>query len=412
MKKVLTRNIPLKILSFLLAVVLWVVIMNIQDPYITRTIEDISVVELNTDVFDNISKIYEVESGKTVSIKVKGKRSVIEYLKNTDFEATADFREMSIVNAVPIRITAKESSRYDVSDIEIIDSNDMMTLSLEEADTQTFRVNVKTTGTAKEGYYVTDLVANPNIIEISGSKKQIAKIKEVIVEVSIEQVNDTFEVITFPRALDENGYPVDSAKLEFQSREIEVTATVLPTKEIGVIVSKEGTPFYGYTFIKMVHEPKVITIAGTKEDLAIIGYITIPFDISLSKETLVDRKYIEDYLDMSKYSIVGDTNSVEITATIERLDTKEIVVNPAELRIFNLDLNYNAIIQTPGPFTIHVMGPADVLSTVTADTLKPSIDLLGYEKGTYSISVYCSLAENLSIRPLTISVELVEKSEE
>lgn len=412
MKKVLTRNIPLKILSFLLAVVLWVVIMNIEDPYITRTIEDIPVVELNTDVFANISKIYEVESGKTVSIKVKGKRSVIEYLKSTDFEATADFKEMSIVNAVPIRITAKESSRYNVSDIEIIDSNDVMTLSLEEADTQTFRVNVKTTGTVKEGYYVTDLVANPNIIEISGSKKQIAKIKEVIVEVSVEQAGNTFEVITSPKALDENGYPVDDAKLEFQTREIGVTATVLPTKEIGIIVSKEGAPFYGYTFIKMVHEPKVVTIAGTQEDLDQIGYITIPFDISLSKETLVDRKYIEDYLDTTKYTIVDDTNSVEITVTIEKLESKDIVISPNKLRIINLDTDYDAVIHTPGPITIHVMGPEEELSSITDETLKPTINLSGYEKGTHAITITCDLGENVSIRPVTISVEVVEKSEE
>lgn len=412
MKKVLTRNIPLKILSFLLAVVLWVVIMNIEDPYITRTIEDIPVIELNTDVFDNISKIYEVESGKTVSIKVKGKRSVIEYLKNTDFEATADFKEMSMVNAVPIRIVAKESARYDVADIEIIDSNDMMTLTLEEADSQTFRVNVKTTGTAKEGYYVTDLVANPNIIEISGSKKQIAKIKEVIVEVSVEQVDETFEIITSPKALDENGYPVDDSKLEFQTREISVTATVLPTKEIGIIVSKEGEPFYGYSFIKMVHEPKVVTIAGTKEDLAQIGYITIPFDISLSKETLVDRKYIEDYLDMTKYTIVGDTNSVEITATIEKLESRDIIIQPNELDIVNMGEDYEAVIQTPGPITLHVMGPAEEISAVTVETLQPTINLAAYGRGTYSITIECSLTDNLTIRPVTISVEIKEKSEQ
>lgn len=409
MKKVLTRNIPLKILSFLLAIVLWVVIMNIDDPYITRKIDNIPVTELNSNVFDDIGKMYEVESGKTISITVKGKRSVIEYLKNTDFEATADFKEMSLVNAVPIRVIAKESVKYNVNDIEIIDQHDMMTLSLEEADTQTFRVAVKTTGTAKEGYYVTDNVANPNIIEISGSKKQIAKIKEVIVLVSIEQADDTFEVVTSPKALDENGYPVEDAKLEFQTKDIAVTTTVLPTKEIGIMVSKQGEPFYGYTVVKMVNEPKVVTIAGLQEDLDKIGYVTIPFDISLRKESLLDTKFIDDYLDTTKYTIVGDSNSVAITATIEKLESRDIVIPTSSITVEGLNPEYDALIHTPGTISLHVMGPASELEQITAQSLNPTINLTEYDIGTYSVTLNCTVSNSLTVRPVTISVEISNK---
>lgn len=409
MKKVLTRNIPLKILSFLLAVVLWVVIMNIDDPYITRKIDNISVTEVNTHVFNDIGKMYEVESGQTISITVKGKRSVIEYLKNSDFVATADFKEMSLVNAVPIRVMAKESTKYNVNDIQIIDQHDMMTLSLEEADTQTFRVAVKTTGNAKEGYYVTDNVANPNIIEISGSKKQIAKIKEVIVVVSIEQVDDTFEVVTSPKALDENGYPVDDTKLEFQTKEIAVTTTVLPTKEIGIMVSKQGDPFYGYTVVKLVNEPKVVTIAGLQEDLDKIGYVTIPFDISFRKESLLDTKFIDDYLDTTKYTIVGDSNSVAITATIEKLESKDIVIPTSSILVEGLSQDYEAIIHTPGTISLHVMGPLSELEQVSAQSLNPTIDLTDYGAGTYSVTLDCTASNSLTVRPVTISVEVLDK---
>ncbi len=409
MKKVLTRNIPLKILSFLLAVVLWVVIMNIDDPYITRKIDNISVTELNTHVFNDIGKMYEVESGQTISITVKGKRSVIEYLKNSDFVATADFKEMSLVNAVPIRVMAKESTKYNVNDIQIIDQHDMMTLSLEEADTQTFRVAVKTTGNAKEGYYVTDNVANPNIIEISGSKKQIAKIKEVIVVVSIEQVDDTFEVVTSPKALDENGYPVDDTKLEFQTKDIAVTTTVLPTKEIGIMVSKQGDPFYGYTVVKLVNEPKVVTIAGLQEDLDKIGYVTIPFDISFRKESLLDTKFIDDYLDTTKYTIVGDSNSVAITATIEKLESKDIVIPTSSILVEGLSQDYEAIIHTPGTISLHVMGPLSELEQVSAQSLNPTIDLTDYGTGTYSVTLDCTASNSLTVRPVTISVEVLNK---
>lgn len=412
MKKVLTRNIPLKILSFLLAIVLWVVIMNIDDPYITKTFDNIPVIEKNADIFSNISTLYEVESGSTVSVKVRGRRLVLDDMKASDFEATADFKEMSRVNAVPIRVAVKEPNKYRNADIEFIDQNDMMTLSLEEADSQTFRVNVKTIGEAKEGYYVTDLVANPNIIEISGSKKQVAKIKEVIVEVSVDQMSDTFDTITSPKVLDENGYPVDDAKLQFQTKDIAVQTTVLPTKEIGIIVSKEGNPFFGYSFIKMEHEPKVVTIAGTQEDLDDIGYITIPFNLDQSKETLRDTKYLENYLDTSKYTIVGDGNSVAITAIIEELESKDITILPSQITMENMSPDYEAEIHTPGNIILHVMGPIEKLNGITVDSLNPTVDLGDYDTGTYSITINCTLEGGVTIRPATISIEIREKPDE
>jgi YbbR domain-containing protein len=411
MKKVATRNIPLKILSFFLAIVLWIVIMNIEDPYITLTIDDIAVTKLNTDVFKESNKIYDVESGDTISIKVRGMRSILEHLKNTDFLATADFKEMSLVYAVPIHIKAKESIKYNVEDIDILEQNDVMTLSLEDADTQTYRVDVKTTGDAQAGYYVTDMIANPNIIEISGSKKQVAKIREVIVEVSIGQADDSFEITTTPKALDENGYPVDDTKLEFQTKEIAVSATVLPTKEIQIIVSKEGNPHYGYTLTKMVHEPKVVTIAGLQEDLDKIGYITIPFNISFSKEVMEDTKFIQDYLDTTKYKIVGDSSSVAIKAMIEKLESKELSINTSSVMVKNLEVGYEAIIHTPGFITTKVMGPQQALDRVSAQTLEPSIDLAGYETGNYSVTIACNTDESLTVRPMTISVEIIKAPE-
>lgn len=412
MKKALTRNIPLKILSFLLAILVWLVIMNMEDPFITQTIDEIVVDQVNANIFDERNEIYDVESGEVISIKVRGKRSVIEHLKNTDFIATADFREMSTVYAVPIRVKAKPSSRYSENDIEILDQNDVMTLSLEEADTQTYRVEVIPTGEAREGFYVTDMVANPNIIEISGSKKQVAKIHEVIVEVSIEQSQESFQIVTKPKALDINGYPVDDAKLEFQTKEVAVVATVLPTKEIGILVTKEGAPYYGYTFTKMAHEPKVITIAGTQEDLDKIGYINIPFDISMSKETVQDTRNVGEYLDSSRYKLVGDSNSIAITATIEKLLTKELVFFANSIKVLNLDPDYDAVIRTPGTITTLVLGPEQELGNVTMEVLEPYIDLTGYAPGTYSVTIATKEIPNLTVRPMAISVEITEKDEE
>ena len=68
-----------------------------------------------------------------------------------------------------------------------------MVLTLENYTSQTFRVDIQTKGEAAEGYYVSDMVVKPNLVQISGSEKQIERIERVVVEVGTGQVKKSFE---------------------------------------------------------------------------------------------------------------------------------------------------------------------------------------------------------------------------
>lgn len=412
MKKVLTRNIPLKIISFLIAVLCWVMIMNISDPYITSTIDGIEVQTINTETMEQHNKRYDVESGDIISIKVRGKRSIIDGLKNTDFVAVADFKEMSLVNAVPIHVTPKESYKYSADEIEILEQTQMMTLTLEELDTQTFRVNVRQTGEAKEGYYVTELIANPNIIEITGSKKKIAKIKDVVVEVNVNQASNSYQVITAPIVYDENGYIIDSEKLDLETKEVQVDVTVLPTKTIPIQVSPTGSPAYGYQCTDIVWEPKTITIAGTQKDLDKIYWLKQQVNISGKKETFPEQKNIETMLEEAYpgvYTLVDESKTFDVIVKIDQLGSKDISVKMSNIQVKNLSSDYEVIFRTLGNMSVRVMGAAEALKEITAESIQPYIDLQNYGEGIHSITVQYKTLEHFTIQPVTISVEIVEK---
>ena len=412
MKKVLTRNIPLKIISFLIAVLCWVMIMNISDPYITSTIDGIEVQTINTETMEQHNKRYDVESGDIISIKVRGKRSIIDGLKNTDFVAVADFKEMSLVNAVPIHVTPKESYKYSADEIEILEQTQMMTLTLEELDTQTFRVNVRQTGEAKEGYYVTELIANPNIIEITGSKKKIAKIKDVVVEVNVNQASNSYQVITAPIVYDENGYIIDSENLDLETKEVQVDVTVLPTKTIPIQVSPTGSPAYGYQCTDIVWEPKTITIAGAQKDLDKIYWLKQQVNISGKKETFPEQKNIETMLEEAYpgvYTLVDESKTFDVIVKIDQLGSKDISVKMSDIQVKNLSSDYDVIFRTLGNMNVRVMGAAEALKDITTESIAPYIDLQNYGEGIHSITVQYKALEHFTIQPVTISVEIVEK---
>lgn len=408
MKQILARNIGLKILSLLLAVLLWVLIMNIDDPYITKTIDNIVVTKMNTNAVEENNKMYDVESGETATIKVRGKQSVIENLSRNDFVAVADFKLMSMTYAVPIQISLKETSRYTENDVEIMKQTEMMSLTLEDADSQTFRINVVTTGTEREGYYTAEAIATPNLIQISGSKKQIAKIKEVVVEVDVEGKEDSFQVTKTPVAYDENGYMVDSSKLVFETTEVQVDVTLLPTKEISLYVTQEGTPYYGYECTSIVYKPERITIAGTEEDLSSIYMLRIPFNVDGHKDTIISDISIEEYLD-EKYILVDENKSVAVTAKIEKLDSKDIMVRTSDISVKNLSEEYEVVFITQGTITLRAAGLTEVLEQLNASDLKPYINLEGLGVGVNYVQVLSDANPNVTVRPATISIEIIEK---
>ena len=103
-------HIGYKISAVLLAIVAWLAVANISDYQTTRQISNIPVTQINGDVLDELDQVYDVVSGDTVDIIVKGRRSVVGTLDKDDFTAIADLSTMSITNKC--KITPKSHDKF------------------------------------------------------------------------------------------------------------------------------------------------------------------------------------------------------------------------------------------------------------------------------------------------------------
>ena len=64
MKDFFTKNIGLKLLSVLLALLLWLTVMNVEDPAVTVTISDVPVQIVNREVIvTSLSQVKRSTSG-------------------------------------------------------------------------------------------------------------------------------------------------------------------------------------------------------------------------------------------------------------------------------------------------------------------------------------------------------------
>ena len=154
-RRALTSNLGLKVLALFFAIVLWLVVVNVENPTRTKTFTA-KVQVLNGSALTDEGKYYTVKDDDyTISFRVTAKRSVMDKLTNDDFSATADmnYREDT---RVPINLTAKQYA----SKVSISAQKYYLSITVGNMKSTSFVVEGKATGTPANGCTVGDITVN------------------------------------------------------------------------------------------------------------------------------------------------------------------------------------------------------------------------------------------------------------
>lgn len=392
MKEKLTRNIGLKILSIVLAALLWLVITNVDDPITPKPFRNVHVDILNESAIASLNQVYEITEGKTIDFTVAARRTITDNLTASDFKVTADFSKLSDVNAVTINISCP---RYG-DDVTVTNGlYQVMKVNLEELTQKNFKVNVVQAGEPAEGYYVAKKEAN-TIINVSGPKSKIERIAEIVAAVDVTGVAGSFRTNEVPKALDEDGKEIDSSNLKFSYNYVTINVTMYKTKKIDLIVTVTGKPADGYLVDTVDYEPKQIEVAG--EDLALSNVQSLPIEENIDGifQKVEKEITLQDYLPQGLV-LVGDNQTVTVDITLIRAETKDITVLPEEIEIRNKPDDLDMVNVTAGPIILRVYGPVDEVEALSVKDLSPYIDLFDYSSGTYNVTVGTNTPERVSL---------------
>jgi YbbR domain-containing protein len=404
MKEKLTRNIGLKVLSIILAALLWLFITNVDDPITEVPFDNVPVKILNEAEIVSQDKVYEILEGATIDFTVAARRSIADNLVVADFEVTADFSKLSDVNAVAINITCP---RYG-SDVNITEGlNQVMKINPEKLKRKNFKVTVVTKGEPAEGYYVGEKSAN-TIVTVSGAESKIERIKEVVAEVNVSEASETFQSVERLKAYDEEGEEVSN--LSFSITFATIHVSIYKTKEIDLKIITTGNTAAGYALsLPIDYEPKKIEVAGKDEALDSIDVLEIKEDVTGARESIQKEINIQEKLPEGLIAVGGD-QTVTVNITVEKKVTKEITILPGDIEIRNLDESLTLAYLSSGPITLKVTGLAKELENINKNRIRPYIDLKNYSYGTYSIAIVSDLtAPTVSVEEASVGVLLAEK---
>lgn len=395
MKNRLMNNLALKLLSIIVGFIIWLVIINITDPTISRHFNDIPVEILNENVITNSNQVYEVKSGDTVDVTVKGKRSFVEELTESDFYASADLSKLSTVNTAGIQVKLNKAVK---GNVELDWNNEVLSISLEERDSQQFRVQITTEGELADSYVQGEITTQPNIIEVSGGKSKIKRIATISAMVELNGQSSDFETDVTPILYDIDGDVIDSTNVTFSKDTVHVKVRVVPTKSVPVYVDVKGKPAEGYRHIQTDYKPEVVMVSGAKADLEKLKSITIPIDIEGAKKDVEEEIDLTKYID-SNYKLSEEYTTISIRCVIEKNGKRTFSFVNSDINLKNLpdDLNFSYVDENER-HSITITGGEDDLQNVTLTSLGASIDVAGLGVGRHVVEVTFDLPENLKLK--------------
>lgn len=409
MKEKLFSNLALKLLAVVLGFIVWVAVLNIDDSAVTKQIKDIPIELLNAEAITDQNQLFSITSGDTVDIIIKGRKSVVNTLSREDFLATADMSKISITNAVPISVSAKDEAVKNSISITVVD--DVMHVELEEEKTVAVPVTVVTTGQVAEGYIAGNGVATPNLINVKGAESVVSSID--VVEIVVDVTDRTTDVSTncTPVFKNASGKEISSNAISCDVDNIDVTVPIYRTKKIPVNIETKGNPAAGYVVAAVEYVPETIAIGGESSVINSIKSVDIS-DIDISGydsdyETTIDIvKYLPDGVVVSE-----DNEMVNVKITIEKSVEKDITISADDVSIENKTDNYYYEISFENGQTVKVKGSSEVVSKLKASDLHISVDGQGLSIGTnevmldikdgdgYTVDSVCSVIITVSAMP-------------
>lgn len=413
MKKLLTRNLGLKLASLLLAFVLWFLVAQIYDPKDTVTFNNIQVRLINTELLDEEGKVYEVlDNSNLVRVTVTGPQSIVKSeLRRSDIVAEADMSKLTDINTIAITYYCENISN---DSVEIKGNHDSVRLNVEDKTSKWIKLESNTIGDVASGYMIGNVTLDQTNIEVTGPKSAISQVDHAGVDINV-----TDSTTSLSANVDIKLYDADDNELVLESVKKNVdsaymTVEVLATKEVPVEIEYMGVPEDGYMATGEVESSvPTVRIAGNVSTLVGISAITVPQDrmnITGQSDNLVDIINLKEYLP-ANVRLADKSFDGKITATvyIEPIVSKDLTVAAENISVTGVPDGMEAeITSTAEEYNITVSGLSRDVSILHDSSVTGILNLTqwmednGVEEltpGTYTIPVTFNLAEDITVVP-------------
>jgi len=369
-----------KIVSVLLAVLLWVYVIGIRGPDTTKSVE----AQL---MAVNVPQGYVLaEALPTVTVTLAGPMNTLWNVTSGYVTPTVDFRgrsEGSFIASVQAQVVGLTG--VTVEDVDPKEVN----VQLERVETISVPVHAEVSGTLPPSLVLGTLRVEPESIEVSGPGSLVSQVKEAALAVALDKlgtaVGGNLTVAGDVVAYDVRGNVVLGVLLSPRSAvailPILDTATL---KTVPVIPSVIGHPMSGYVVASGSCTPAVVMVTGTAAVLSQVQAIsTIALDVS-GESGMITKPV--DLILPPGVSLVAGSKSVSVRVVIEQVVVLAIPDVPIEVR--GAGLGWKVSLGTTSA-SVLISGTTSAVTALGSSQIKAYVDVSQppLADGSYAVSV-------------------------
>lgn len=399
-KRFLTNNIGLKLLSILLGFVVWLVVVNISNPEVTAS-KQLQIDVINENVLTSIGKTYEFKGTDTVTVSYRCRTTDQGKIRTSDFRAFIDLNNIyDVTSSIPVNVEVVSNRDLIIGEVTVKPA--VMHIEIEDTVYKAFNIGINTVGEPLDGYSIGSIAINPTTVQLSGPASMVENISSAAITIDISGVgSDTSGSATIVY-YDVNGNLTNLREgLKSNRTDVDFYISTLGGKSVPVQFSIVGQPMDGYSLMSVDSSIKEITVMGSKELLDSFGGINVPAEV-LDITGLTESKSVE--VDLRQFvpeglTIVSNTVAI-VTARIEARNERAFNLTWDDFVKTGLAPG-NTYSMDPAVVTIVIGGDQQALNQLTLDQLKPTIDCSQMQTGIHTGAVACELANMFELKAVT-----------
>ena len=396
MKKSFLTNIHLKIASAVLALFLWVYVANTVDPWQSKTISNIPITFINTEVLTENNKTFSIAGTSTASVTVKVRSANYSKITASNFTAVIDCSKINNLNgAVKVEITYDNEFLLD----ELRFNTDTVRLTTEDIKPYTYQLQVTITGEDRimQGYKLGDKTVDPGSVTITAPVSVLNDIYSAGVVLDVSGASGTVtdenaEILFYDRIGSVLNARMNQDTISYSTKTASISVRILKLDQVTVDFSQvKGIDQVadGYRYVGLESNLDTVELMGTPEAVGQVERIVIPaevLDVTGANATMEKEVRLSDYL--PEGVVISGRDTAHVTLKIAKIESKSLMYNASRIQwIGRDDARYDYELENVSTIIPMVISGYvnSNLAALSAEDFDLTVDVSGLKAGEHEV---------------------------
>jgi len=398
------KDLRIKIASLFLALLFWLYVTNVNNPFKSVIIYNVPVTVINQDFLEQNNYTLKNTLRTYIDVTIRGRQDVVDKIRSTDFETTLDLSQITSVNDKKLTLSEPICLQKNVT-IESYNPHEI-DIQLARNKTGVFEVEPVLSISMKSGYVLLDTTVAPDRIPLFTEEAIIDSIGSIKAYLELTDLDRDITKQVQCKVFNKEGKEIESL-----SKDLKVNVRVETAKEVPVSLVTRGRLANNYVETQRLIDPVKVLVTGDPETLEKLADIkTEQVDIDSLEG---DFNGTVPLVIPEGVKLVNSPDKIRVFIGVERLVIRGFEFTKDEISILNAKndgtLVYEIITEK---VNVQFRGRQADVDEISETSLRPAVDVSGLDEGTHRLPLNINMPEkgNLTQR-VYVDVKIMKTPE-